>query len=137
MKVQKDEEKQSDDKEYETVNSLIDQSKGMELCGNDKDLYKMLLEEFISSAEENMSRLENFYREKKWKDYRVLVHALKSNGRQIGCESFSQKAFDLETASRNIMEENAVSENEAFIQKNHPALISFYKFLVDAVKKLC
>lgn len=137
VKVQKDEEKQSDDKEYETVNSLIDQSKGMELCGNDKDLYKMLLEEFISSAEENMSRLENFYREKKWKDYRVLVHALKSNGRQIGCESFSQKAFDLETASRNIMEENAVSENEAFIQKNHPALISFYKFLVDAVKKLC
>ena len=109
--------------------NLIDTKKGLEFCGGDKEMYSMLLNGFADEFEENRGRLEKFLKDEDWKNYEILVHALKSNGKTLGTDSFSEKAKSLEFACKDIMAGNDINEKKSYIKSIHAGFISEYEDL--------
>lgn len=99
--------------------SGIDTEQGLHFCANDKDFYIEMLSGFVSSKDEKLKELDSYAKEKDFKNYRILVHALKSNTKSLGANELSKKAKELEDASKE--------ENEIFINENHKKFIEFYE----------
>ena len=72
---------------------------GLFFCQGDEELYHSLLREYAQNASGKASDMERFYKEQNWKDYAILVHALKSTSRMIGAEQLSGLAAALEDAA--------------------------------------
>ena len=70
--------------------SFLDIEKGMTYCGGDKELYADMVETFRSEAK--LDEIEKFYKEKDLKNYRILVHAVKSTALSIGAANLSEQA---------------------------------------------
>ena len=73
---------------------------GLRFCHGDEALYRVVLEEFGRSAEEKTRQLREYYEAEDWKNYGILVHALKSSARTIGAKELSETAEILEKASK-------------------------------------
>ena len=78
---------------------------GLSYCQGDEALYRTLLREYAQSADEKIPDMERSYREKNWKDYAILVHALKSSSRMIGAENLADLAARLEREANQGQEE--------------------------------
>ena len=101
---------------------------GLEYCQQDNALYESLLEEYALSAPEKAAALEAYYEEQNWKQYGILVHALKSTSRMIGAESLAKAAEALEKAAKE--------ENGNYIIKHHAGTMSQYRMTAEAAGKL-
>ncbi|MBR6351607.1 MAG: response regulator [Firmicutes bacterium] len=77
----------------------IEPETGLRHCNNDEDLYRSLLSDFASGAEGRLAEIQKFYDAQDWKNYSVLVHALKSSSRMIGAERLAAAAAGLEAAA--------------------------------------
>ena len=77
----------------------VDVQTGLLSCQGDQELYRTLLQEYSDSAEEKYASMQAFYQEKNWKQYGILVHALKSSSRLIGASDLSKEAAELEKAA--------------------------------------
>ncbi len=64
-------------------------------CGG-KDVFKEAVKNFVEAIEEKSAAIESYAAEGDWKNYTVLVHALKSSARLIGAEALSEEAAKLE-----------------------------------------
>jgi CheY-like chemotaxis protein/HPt (histidine-containing phosphotransfer) domain-containing protein len=95
---------------------------------NDADFYKDLLETYVKSSAEKKSALKEFYEDKKWDDYRVQVHALKSASRTIGADSLADKAFVQEKASK--------AYEEKMIYEGFDEMMSEYSEVVEELKTI-
>ena len=98
---------------------------GLRWCQGDEELYATLLGEYRQSAEERIPELKKYYDAGNWKDYGVLVHAVKSSSRMIGAGSLSALAADLEEA--------ADREDADAVRKNHGEMMRQYQALSDAL----
>lgn len=96
----------------------IDRNLGLQYSGNLTDLYDNLLIMFHDSLEEKIADIEEKYRTKDWKNYQILVHALKSTAKSIGAESLSEDARKLEYAARD--------NDIGYIRDNHDKAIAHY-----------
>ena len=112
----------------EDVCSGIDTKAGMQNCQGDEELYHTLLKEFAASAEEKRQKIQAYYEQKSWKQYGILVHALKSSSRLIGAAALSKEAADLEKA--------ADEEREAYISRKHAVVMQNYMKTVRSIGKL-
>ncbi|MCR5102324.1 MAG: hybrid sensor histidine kinase/response regulator, partial [Butyrivibrio sp.] len=74
---------------------LMDGAKAIENCGSEETLIK-ILKDFKLSIREKSRQILKFAEEGNYKDYTVLVHALKSSARLIGAMSISEEAAYLE-----------------------------------------
>ncbi len=95
---------------------------------NDADFYKDLLETYVKSSAEKKSALKEFCEDKKWDDYRVQVHALKSASRTIGADSLADKAFVQEKASK--------AYEEKMIYEGFDEMMSEYSGVVEELKTI-
>ena len=77
----------------------IDSKTGLLNCQDDEELYRSILQEYSASAEEKQQSMQAYYHEKNWKQYGILVHALKSSSRLIGASGLSKEAAELEKAA--------------------------------------
>ena len=93
----------------------IDAASGLYYCANDRALYFEILDDYVSSCEKKLTELDGFLDSEDWREYKVAVHALKSNARMIGI----QDAFTQAKA----LEEAAEKKDAAFIRANHAALL--------------
>ena len=98
---------------------------GLRFCRGDEELYRAVVEEFVQSAEEKAKNLEAYYDAADWKNYVILVHALKSSARTIGAQPLSEVAAALEKAAR---EEDAVT-----IRQSHGRMMDQYRRVTDAL----
>lgn len=95
----------------------IDKKLGMEYCGNDAGIYQEMIKEYCSQGKEYLAKLEAFYNERDWKNYRTTIHALKNTSLLIGAVEFSEKAKRLEHAAGEANEAVLRAECEGFLEE--------------------
>jgi YesN/AraC family two-component response regulator len=108
----------------------FDTDAALNYCGKDKDFYKEVISEYVSTFAEKSASLEEFFGSDNMKDYRTLIHSVKSGSKTIGAMELSEKARLLEEASAN--------GDINYVKEKHRAFIEDYsdmtKFLSDIVK---
>ena len=103
----------------------LDVDEGVGYTAGDEDFYLEMLEQYANDADDKISKLESFKKDSDWKNYDILVHAVKSSSKTIGSNDLFTKAKDLEMAAK--------SSDDDFINANHDQFISDYKGLADKI----
>ena len=99
----------------------IDPDVGLSYCINDVTLYRSLLQEYAQSEKERAQDIVRYYDARDWKNYSVLVHALKSTSRMIGASALSEIAARLEAAAVEGREHDIESEHATMLDQYHAA----------------
>jgi signal transduction histidine kinase/FixJ family two-component response regulator/HPt (histidine-containing phosphotransfer) domain-containing protein len=87
------------------------------------------LREFYAAIDEKSRAIEDFAAKKDWRNYTILVHALKSSARLIGADELSDAAKYLEKCGDD--------ENVAEIEEKTPALLSLFRSYKEHLAPLC
>jgi signal transduction histidine kinase/FixJ family two-component response regulator/HPt (histidine-containing phosphotransfer) domain-containing protein len=97
---------------------------GLGYCQQDKALYETLLEEYARSARAKTESMQAYYDTRDWKQYGILVHALKSTSRMIGAETLAKGAEALEKAAKE--------GNGDYITEHHDGVMKQYRVTAEA-----
>jgi len=100
-------------------------SAGVEFSGGDEEFYLEILTDYANDAEEKCNALSKYMKAKDWKNYKILVHSIKSASKTVGASYISEEARKLEEASAR--------EDEEYVVANHNALISDYRTLAGRI----
>ena len=103
----------------------IDTKAGMLNCQEDEELYFSLLHEYAANAGEKHRKMQAYYRDNDWKQYSILVHAMKSSSRLIGASALAEKAAELEKAADECRKDDIV--------KMHQSAMEQYLHTADAI----
>ena len=103
----------------------IDVSVGMKYSGNDEDLYREVLSDYMDTIEEKANVIEKAVEEGDLETYTIEVHSLKSTSKSIGAMELSELAKDLESNGKN-------SEWGPIIART-PALLTMYRNLYQVI----
>ncbi len=104
----------------------IHTQEAMRFMGNDEQQYIEILQLFVEDSEEKRERLHGFLEEENWKDYGILVHALKSNMRSLGANELADRAFALEKAAK--------ASDGVFVKENHKSFVLEWQLLLAGLK---
>ncbi len=111
---------------YDALSRLgIKPKKGLHYCQGDADFYRTLLNQFGTDANGKRQQAATFYEKKAWRDYAIIVHALKSTSKMIGAMTLSDQAKELEDAAKN--------EQEAYITANHEDVMKYYETVSEGI----
>ncbi|MBQ4100459.1 MAG: Hpt domain-containing protein [Oscillospiraceae bacterium] len=69
-------------------------------CADDVEFYISILEDYVNSYASSSENLEKLFVAQNWKEYRVLIHSLKSSAKTVGADALSESARLLEEASK-------------------------------------
>ncbi len=107
----------SEIEEFEKIQG-IDAKTALKNCWS-ADVLRDALKDFVCAIDEKSKKIEEFAESGDWKNYTILVHALKSSARLIGATELSDFARELEKKG---------DEADAHtIREKTPALLSLYK----------
>ncbi len=104
----------------------IDPSLGLGYCGNEEEFYMSLLKEYAQGAEEKQRNMRKYFEAEDWKDYAILVHALKSTSKMIGAAELSDEAAELESAAN--------AQNAGIIRSRHAQVLESYTATAAAIR---
>ncbi|MBP5200729.1 MAG: response regulator [Schwartzia sp.] len=104
----------------------IDEDAALRYCMGNRAFLKKMLATFAKN--EKTKQLETLYRARDWDNYRIAVHALKSNALTIGALQLSAHAKALEFAARD--------RRLVDLDELHPAVLSEYGDLLKAIRSL-
>jgi signal transduction histidine kinase/CheY-like chemotaxis protein len=127
-------EKQEDLTENQKVKELFDGVTGINLAdalkytGSAEILFQTM-REFACAIDQKAADIERFANEKDWRNFTVLVHALKSSARLIGAKKLSEDAAYLEKCGDR--------EDEEEITSKTPALLRDYNAYKEHLSTLC
>ncbi len=105
----------------------IDVDKGVAYCGGRLEDYLEVAGIYYATGISKIEEIERFYQDGDWKDYAILVHAVKSTSQGIGATKLSGMAKDLEQAG--------LMENEAFLREHHQAMMEEYRRVLSALEE--
>jgi CheY-like chemotaxis protein len=105
----------------------IDTKAGLRYSQRDVELYQTLLKQYVKEAPEKQEKINGYYKDKDYKNYEILVHALKSTSRMIGATDMSEKAKRLE--------ELAKAGGSEITGEMHDAMMAMYRKTVSAISK--
>ena len=77
----------------------IDPKTGLGYCQNDRDFYMSVLADYARGADGRADKIQSYCDAADWKNYEILVHALKSSSRMIGADALSETAAHIEAAA--------------------------------------
>ena len=86
------------------------------------DKYYSALQRFYRAYNTNRAKIDEFFSKKDLENYRIIVHALKSNSRMIGAEKLASSFESLESAAR--------LGDMAFIESENGPVVKMYADLV-------
>ena len=86
----------ADDTDY----MIIDSKTALENIGEQRDLYKELLEYCIELEDQRWKDIQDKFDERDWPEYTILVHALKGGMRSLGVEELALAAQGQEYACK-------------------------------------
>ncbi len=118
----------ADTEAEEIIIPNVDVTSGLELCGGNPDAYLAVLKTFMETADESISKIENYAQNRDYKNYTTEVHGLKSSSLAIGARGLSEMARKLEEAGRE--------ENYKQISEETPALIARFSEIAENIKPL-
>ena len=93
------------------------------------EVLEATLKEFYKNIDKNSDRIQEFVVEEDWRNYTILVHALKSSARLIGADKLSDDAKYLEKCGDD--------ENVSEIIKKTPPLLELYRSYKENLAPLC
>ena len=94
-------------------------------CGGDESFYIEIINDYIDAAKEKVESLTKFLDADNLKDYKILVHSVKSSSKTIGAMTLFEKAKDLEAASNEGRSE--------YVKEHHKEVMDEY---LDTAEKL-
>lgn len=103
----------------------IDVAEGMKYSGDDEDLYREVLSDYMDTIEEKADIIEKAVEAGDLETYTIEVHSLKSISKSIGAMELSDLAKDLELNGKN-------SEWGPIIART-PTLLNMYRNLYDVI----
>ena len=106
----------------------IDTEAGLRFCTGDEELYDSILEDYADTFDEKTEKMNGYYAERDWKNYEILVHALKSTSKTIGAMELSGKAYKLEMAAKNGDADIIIAE--------HTSMMKQYEETAAVIKKV-
>ncbi|MBQ7199001.1 MAG: response regulator [Selenomonadaceae bacterium] len=98
---------------------------GLPYCMDSKEFYIEMLKTFVDG--QKAEQIQAAFDSGDWKNYQILVHALKSTSLSIGAENLSEQARHLELAAKD--------DNIQEIQANHADLMMNYAKVRDQISK--
>ena len=105
----------------------IDPETGLLYCQGDRELYRTLLTEYCMEYPAKSEGIRDSFDARNWKDYGILVHALKSTSRMLGILDLSGMAARLEAAAHE--------ENTAEILQTHGTMMERYETVYRAIRE--
>ncbi|MCH5258770.1 MAG: response regulator [Lachnospiraceae bacterium] len=126
-----DDEAINDEAVSDTVGALswkmegIDVAVGMKYSGDDENLYREVLSDYMDTIEEKANIIEKAVEEEDLETYTIEVHSLKSISKSIGALELSDLAKDLEANGKN-------NEWGPIIART-PILLSMYRDLYRVI----
>ena len=99
--------------------SRIDRSRGIQYCGGNEEDYKDILQVYLNSGLQKIREIRERYKAEDWKNYTILVHALKSTSIGIGATELGEMAKELEMAGKE--------GNISYIQAHHREVMHEYE----------
>lgn len=111
----------------EALTSCLDKKSAMTYCADSEEIYQEMLATYYEQSEEYRANLSEYYKNRDWKQYKVIIHALKSTSILIGALDLSKKAKELENAAKECDEEILLAEHEKFMEE--------YQIVLNAVCK--
>ncbi len=97
----------------------IDMATALTYCGGSLDDYIDLVRVYLSTSGKTFNDIVDFHDRKDWKNYAILVHALKSSSKTIGASKLAEIAYTEEMAAK--------AEDVDTIEAHHEALLAEYK----------
>jgi signal transduction histidine kinase/CheY-like chemotaxis protein len=87
-------------KELKRLN-IMNLTAGLSHVGNNETAFIQILRQFCTEFDGYVRDIERFFAEENWSEYTIRLHAMKGVFANIGAESLSKWAYQLEYASRN------------------------------------
>ena len=118
----------SDDYLWDELSKVgINKADGMRFCGNDEEMYRSILEAYVSESKEKSENLKATFASKDMENYEVFVHSLKSTSKTIGAMNLYTLAAKSEAAAKE--------KDEKTVEKNHETIMEMYSEIVEAIRK--
>ena len=96
----------------------VDVEVGLGYAAGDFDFYLVILNQFASETKEKITSMNGYFELRDWKNYEIIIHAVKSTAKMIGLSELSEDALMLEMAAKG--------ENESYILENHSRVMTDY-----------
>ena len=93
---------------------FLDKKAGMIYCDNNEELYIKMLEMYYRQGLEYLPQLREHFAQRDWKNFQIVIHAVKGTSMTIGARYILKRAKDLETATKKGKEEILLAECEEF-----------------------
>ena len=85
-----------------------------------------MLQMFIDIAKnERIEKLQYYFEQNDWENYRIEVHALKSTSKNIGALKLSTKAERMEKAAKE--------NNIKLLTENQTDIMAYYAFVIEQI----
>jgi len=105
----------------------IDYNLGLSYFDNNKKDYNDIVKCFYEQGAEQVQSLENFFEQKDWGSYKIVVHSVKGQALTIGAKHLSDKAKGLQIASQK----NDID----YINTHHKQMIEEYRNILEGLSK--
>ena len=105
----------------------IDTAVGLEFCAGSEEFFMEVLNEYADSPVDG-ALLKKHLDSGDLKEYRTLVHGIKSSSRIIGAQDMFSRAEKLEFAARD--------EDMDYINSHHDDFIKDYEKLISEIRAL-
>lgn len=99
----------------------IDIEQGISYCGTRETYYEILKMHF-DDGDDNYKKIQDYFDNKDWKNYTILLHALKSSMKSIGANKLSDMAKELELAGKR-------EDSSYIIEYNESAMVEYKRIL--------
>lgn len=105
----------------------IDTGAGLRYSQRDVGLYHTLLKQYVREAPLKQEKINGYYKDRDYKNYEILVHALKSTSKMIGATDLSDRAKKLEDLAK--------AGGSEITGEMHDAMMAIYRKTVFAISK--
>lgn len=104
----------------------IDKKVGLLYCADSEEMYREMVDAYYLQGQKNLQKLCEYFQLRDWKNYKIIVHTLKSTSLVVGAVAISEKAKELESAAKENNEELLLAECEKF-HKAYEAVLKLIK----------
>ncbi|MCQ2524093.1 MAG: Hpt domain-containing protein [Lachnospiraceae bacterium] len=110
------------------TNYGFDVASAMELCIDDEEIYKEVLEAFLEEGREKIPLFNELIANNDTDRYIIEVHGLKNAAKQVGATKLSDEAKDSELSGK----EGKLD----YIKEKNPMLVNLYQETLDVIAQL-
>ncbi len=104
----------------------LDTEAAMGYFNGDAAFYEEILGDFTAAFSERKKELDEYFAAKNWKDFKVIIHAVKSTSKTIGAMELSDMALKLEMGAQQ--------EDEKLLLEGYPAFATEYEKTTKSIE---